>query len=61
MVFCVQHQNALSNTDHVENVNAPGNGGDSAGEDEVIKCYINNNLGTAIRTTPESLSLEKFI
>ena len=60
MDSCVQHQNALSNTDHVENVNAQGNGGDAAGEYEVIKCYIKNNLFIAMRTTPGSFSLAKM-
>ena len=43
----VQHQNALRNYDHVENFDAPWNCGDGASRYEVIKCVVNNNLGTA--------------
>ena len=42
----VQHRYALRNDDHTDDVEAPGNGGDGAGEDEVIECDINKDLAT---------------
>ena len=43
----MQHQNALSNDAHANNVDTPVNGGDGECEDEVIKCDINKELATA--------------
>ena len=43
----VQHQNTLHNYDHIDNDNTPVNDGYVVGEYEVIKCDVNNDLGTA--------------